>query len=48
MIKKVANESVSFNSLSEIKISIGVAKISITVNKTALINSIIKDLILNV
>lgn len=46
--KEIINENVSSNSLLEIKISIGVAKISIPINETALINSIIKDLILNV
>ena len=39
---------VSSNSLSEIKISIGSAKIFIPASETALINSIIKDLMLNV
>lgn len=46
--KEIINEIVSSNSLSEIKISIGATKISIPVSETALINSIIKDLILNV
>ncbi|MDY4079826.1 MAG: hypothetical protein SOY42_13770 [Clostridium sp.] len=46
--KEIINKNVSSKSLSEIKISIGVAKISIPVSETALINSIIKDLILNV
>ena len=45
---EIIKENISSNSLSEIKISIGVAKISIPTSETALINSIIKDLILNV
>ena len=46
--KEIINENVSSNSLSEIKISIRATKISIPISETALINSIIKDLILNV
>ena len=46
--KEIINEKVPSNSLSEIKISIGGAKISIPVSETAIINYIIKDLILNV
>ncbi|MDY2730409.1 MAG: hypothetical protein SOV35_10175 [Clostridium sp.] len=46
--EEIINEKISSNSLSEIKISIGVAKISIPASETALINSIIKDLMLHV
>ncbi|MCI6189560.1 MAG: hypothetical protein MSA89_14970 [Clostridium sp.] len=46
--KKIINENVSSNSLLEIKISIRATKIFIPVSETTLINSIIKDLILNV
>ena len=46
--EEIIKENISSKLSSEIKISIGAAKISIPANETALINSIIKDLILNV
>ena len=46
--KEIINEIVSSKLSSEIKITIGVAKIFIPTSETALINSIIKDLMLNV
>ena len=47
-MKEIIKENISSKSLSEIKITIGVAKISIPASETVLINSIIKDLMLNV
>ena len=46
--EEIINKNTSSKALSEIKISIGAAKISIPTSETALINSIIKDLMLNV
>ena len=46
--EEIIKENISSKSLSEIKISIGSAKIFIPASETALINSIIKDLMLNV
>ena len=46
--EEIINQNASSKALSEIKISIGSAKISISASETALINSIIKDLMLNV
>ena len=46
--EEIIKENISSKLSSEIKISIGAAKISIPANETALINSIIKDLMLNV
>ena len=45
---EIIKENISSKLSSEIKITIGVAKISIPTSETALINSIIKDLMLNV
>ena len=45
---EIIKENISSKLSSEIKITIGVAKISIPASETALINSIIKDLMLNV
>ena len=46
--EEIIKENISSKLSSEIKITIGVAKISIPTSETALINSIIKDLMLNV
>lgn len=46
--EEIINKNTSSKALSEIKISIGAAKIAIPTSETALINSIIKDLMLNV
>ncbi len=45
---EIIKENISSKLSSEIKITIGVAKIFIPTSETALINSIIKDLMLNV
>ena len=44
----IINENLSSNSLLEIKISIGAAKITNPVSETTFINSIFKDLMLYV
>ena len=46
--EEIIKENISSKLSSEIKITIGAAKISIPASETALINSIIKDLMLNV
>ena len=43
--KEIIKKNTSSESLSEIKISIGAAKISIPASETTLINSIIKELV---